>query len=166
MQGNAGDTGSILSLGQEDILEEKKTSHWSILAWEIPWTKEPGGLQSVGQQRFGHDWATEHSPKLSLTIHLCCSSGFGPSSCLFYTLNTLSRKISHMSIVSRYSCLLSCLSHVWLFAILWTVAHQVPLSKGFSRQEHWSGMPCPSLKMLLLLLLLSRFSRVWLCATP
>ena len=40
--------------------------------------------------------------------------------------------------------LLSCFSHVQLFAILWTVAHQAPLSRGFSRQEYWSGLPCPS----------------------
>ena len=36
------------------------------------------------------------------------------------------------------------LSHVWLFAALWTVAHQVPLSLGFSSQEYWSGLPFPS----------------------
>ena len=35
------------------------------------------------------------------------------------------------------------LSHVWLFVTLWTVAHQASLSMGFSRQEHWSGLPCP-----------------------
>ena len=39
--------------------------------------------------------------------------------------------------------LLSRFSHVQLFAILWTVAHQAPLSRGFSRQEYWSGLPCP-----------------------
>ena len=37
-----------------------------------------------------------------------------------------------------------CASHVWLFATLWTVAHQAPLSMGFSRQEYWSGLPFPS----------------------
>ena len=41
--------------------------------------------------------------------------------------------------------LLSCLSHVQLFAALWTVACQAPLSMGFSRQEYWSGLPCPPL---------------------
>ena len=44
-------------------------------------------------------------------------------------------------------CLLSVLSHfshVQLFATLWTVAHPVPLSMGFSRQEDWGGLPCPS----------------------
>ena len=39
--------------------------------------------------------------------------------------------------------LLSGFSHVRLFATLWTVAHQAPLSMGFSRQEYWSGLPCP-----------------------
>ena len=39
--------------------------------------------------------------------------------------------------------MLSHFSHVQLFAALWTVAHQPPLSMGFSRQEYWSGLPCP-----------------------
>ena len=38
-------------------------------------------------------------------------------------------------------CMLSCLSHIWLFVTLWTVAHQAPLSIGFSRQGYWSGLP-------------------------
>ena len=38
---------------------------------------------------------------------------------------------------------LSCFSHVQLFATPWPVAHPAPLSMGFSRQEHWSGLPCP-----------------------
>ena len=40
-------------------------------------------------------------------------------------------------------CVLSCISRIWLFATLWTVAHRAPLSTGFSRQEYWSGSPCP-----------------------
>ena len=39
--------------------------------------------------------------------------------------------------------MLSCFSHVWLLATLWTVAHQAPLWVGFSRQEYWSGLLCP-----------------------
>ena len=42
-------------LGQEDPLEEETATHSSILAWEIPWTVEPGGLQSMGLQRVEHD---------------------------------------------------------------------------------------------------------------
>ena len=45
----------ILSLGQEDLLEEGMATHYSILAWRISWTQEPGGLQSLGVQRVGHD---------------------------------------------------------------------------------------------------------------
>ena len=40
-------------------------------------------------------------------------------------------------------CMLSHISQVWLFATLWTMAHQAPSSMGFSRQEYWSGLPCP-----------------------
>ena len=45
---DAGDTNQ--SLGQEDPLEKEMTAHSSILAWKIPWTEEPGGLQSMGSQ--------------------------------------------------------------------------------------------------------------------
>ena len=40
----------VRSLGQEDLLEEAMTTHSSILAWEMPWTEEPGGLQSMGSE--------------------------------------------------------------------------------------------------------------------
>ena len=43
------------SLGQEDPLEKEMATHSSILAWEIPWTEEPGGLQSMGLQRVRQD---------------------------------------------------------------------------------------------------------------
>ena len=48
----------VRSLGQEDPLEKEMTTHCNILAWRIPWTEEPGGLQSTGSQRVRHDWAT------------------------------------------------------------------------------------------------------------
>ena len=48
----------VRSLAREDPLEKEMASHSSILAWRIPWTEEPGGLQSMGSQRVGHDWAT------------------------------------------------------------------------------------------------------------
>ena len=44
--------------------------------------------------------------------------------------------------VCIYGCVLSCFSCVRLFLTLWTIAHQAPLSMGFSRQEYWSGLPC------------------------
>ena len=45
----------VRSLDLEDALEEGMTIHSSILAWRIPWTEEPAGLQSIGLQRVGHD---------------------------------------------------------------------------------------------------------------
>ena len=49
----------VRSLGQEDSLEKEMATHSSILVWEIPWTEEPGGLQTMGLQRVGHDLATK-----------------------------------------------------------------------------------------------------------
>ena len=51
----------VQSLGWEDPLEEGLATHSNILAWKVPWTEEPGGLQSMGSQRAGHDWVTEHT---------------------------------------------------------------------------------------------------------
>ena len=48
----------VRALGWEDPLEEEMATHSSILAWEIPWTEEPGGLQSMGSQRVGYDLVT------------------------------------------------------------------------------------------------------------
>jgi len=45
----------VQSLGWEDLLEKGTATHSSILDWEIPWTEEPGRLQSTGLQRVGHD---------------------------------------------------------------------------------------------------------------
>ena len=50
---NAGDLGSIPGLGRS--LEEGMATHSSILAWKIPWTEEPGKLQSIGSQKVGHN---------------------------------------------------------------------------------------------------------------
>ena len=40
-------------------------THSRVLAWEMPWTEEPGGLQSMGPQRAGHNWATKHQNNIS-----------------------------------------------------------------------------------------------------
>ena len=52
--GDGRDTGLIPALW-EDLLEEGTTAHSSILVWKIPWTEEPGGLQSIGLHSVGHD---------------------------------------------------------------------------------------------------------------
>ena len=50
----------VQSLGWEDPLEEEMATHSSIIAWKIPWTEEPGGLQSMRSQRLGHYLVIEH----------------------------------------------------------------------------------------------------------
>ena len=51
----------VRSLGKDDPLEKKMETHSSILAWKIPWMEEPGGVQSIGSQRVGHNQATSFS---------------------------------------------------------------------------------------------------------
>ena len=63
---NARDLGLIL--GSKDPLEKEMATHCSILVWRIPWTEEPGGLQSMGSQRISHDWINWHFPFILLDI--------------------------------------------------------------------------------------------------
>ena len=56
---NAGDPGQ--SLDWKDPLEKEMATHFSTFAWKIPWTQEPGRLQSMGSQRVGHDLVTMYS---------------------------------------------------------------------------------------------------------
>ena len=58
----------VLSLGWEDPLETGTATLSSILAWRIPWTEEPGGLQSLGSQRVGHDWALLSSVQFRCSV--------------------------------------------------------------------------------------------------
>ena len=62
----------VQSLGWEYPLEKGMATHSSILAWRIPWTEEPGGLQSMGSQRIGHDWSTN-------SFHAVQGEGYGMS---------------------------------------------------------------------------------------
>ena len=54
----------LQSLGQEDPLEKEMVTHSNILAWKIPWTEEPDGLQSVGLQRVRYDLATKQQQQI------------------------------------------------------------------------------------------------------
>ena len=56
----------VWTLNQEDSLEKKMATHSSILAWEIPWTEEVGGLQTVGLQRIRHDLAADNHHHLHI----------------------------------------------------------------------------------------------------
>ena len=68
---NAGGLGSIPGLGRS--MDENMGTHSNILAWRIPWREEPGGVQSTGWQRVGHDWATKPSiAHLTIELSTCC----------------------------------------------------------------------------------------------
>ena len=86
----------VRSLGWEDALEKEMATHSSTLAWKIPWTEKPGGLQSMGLQRIGHDWATSLTSLTSLYSssvdgHLGCF-------CVLDTVNSAAKNIGvHVS---------------------------------------------------------------------
>ena len=59
----------VRSLHRDDPLEKEMATHSSILAWEIPWTEEPGGLPSMGSQRVGHNLMTrQHQDQSELQV--------------------------------------------------------------------------------------------------
>ena len=58
----------VQSLGGEDPLENEVATHSSILSWRIPWTEEPGGLQSVGLQRVGHHGVTNRFQMVNMRV--------------------------------------------------------------------------------------------------
>ena len=75
----------VWSLGREDPLEQVMATHSSILAWRIPWTEKPGGLQSMGSHRVRHEWSdlAAAACPLSQWCHPTISSSVAPlSSCL------------------------------------------------------------------------------------
>ena len=68
----------VRSLGGKDPLQKEMANQSSILAWRIPWTEEPDGLQSMGSQRVRHSWVTEqqHLEKASKLLKLYVPSSF------------------------------------------------------------------------------------------
>ena len=77
----------VWSLGWEYPLEKEMASHSSILAWKISWTEEPGGMQSMGSQRVGHDWAANTNTNKGvrnfekISLKEMCSFALSPSCC-------------------------------------------------------------------------------------
>ena len=133
----------VQSLGQEDSLEKEMAIHSSTIAWKIPWTQEPGRLQSMGLQRVGHDWATS----LSLS-----SIFYGLNRVFPYRSSTMTLLfffISHLppfSFLGRFMYLTTkifawqsillliwfiLLGHAWLHA--WPLAKNATLSFSISQ---------------------------------
>ena len=141
----------VESLDQEDLLEIRKIS--SILAWRIPWTEEPGGLQSMGLQRVGHDiktlfgtriwylhqsfnWDCFHTGKLLFIFFFLFLKNFYCSKYILPKIHHCSHFEKHSPVAFVVCC---CLVVSHSSAPLWTVAHQAPLSMGFPRQEYRSN---------------------------
>ena len=146
----------VWSLGWEDTLEEGMATHSSILAWRIPWTEEPGGLQSVGSQRVDTpEWLTL---SLSFLYHPEFTNGCG-GAVLMCTASSSSRPVWWSLQWSLWGIFWLIMIHSgWLHPSEWVL----PLSVNqLLNPQLYPGSECG-----LLLLLLSRFSRVQLCATP
>ena len=104
----------VRSLGQEEPLEKEMAAHSSILAWRIPWTEEPGRLQSMGSQRVRPDWATEHAH--TLWFHqkpqcmgmTCMDKGWAGSTCVSLACESCTLQEGFTSALKGWFFLLSC----------------------------------------------------------
>ena len=95
------------SLGCKDPLEKEMATLSTILAWEIPWTGEPGGLQYMESQRVGHNWAAKHHYQLHGYLRSFCSS------CLVSFQSPLPGHPSLALLLLILSCLQWCHAHSW-----------------------------------------------------
>ena len=145
-------------------------SHSSTFAWKIPWTEEPGRLQSMGSQRVGHLLNFHFSLSCigegnGSPLQCCCLENPRDGGAWWAAVygvaqsRTRLKRISSSSSGSMYACIqnaqynyshkrlttISCvcaqlLSHVLLFVTLWTIACQATLTMGIFRQEYWNGL--------------------------
>ena len=113
-------------LGVTNWLLRKRAVFWGLGIFRAKPRHVLGQLQWVGHLTWAH-----------IVQKLC-----------FFALVSCNKTL--MDLFNRFSyywncnAMLSRFSHVWLFATLWTIVHQVPLSMGFSREKYWSGLPFPS----------------------
>ena len=119
-------------------------SMWSVsLQGGQRWTQTPCAL-TVTQGRCTQDAQPPGEQWLQTTVRTVRSSRPNSESVKHLSLGWWGRKaFLPLRMKFQVCCVLSSSSHLWLFATLWTVAHQAPLFMGFSRKEYWSGLPCP-----------------------
>ena len=135
------------SLGGEVPLEKGMAIHSSILAWRSPCTEKPGGLQSVGSQRVGHDWTTKHSTvsllllaklRLLAKIWSSMSRAIRNEECIYwakyYCIRLFSLLLAHgismTTIRNRYDYSYFCKGENWDSKISWDSYPDEPISKG------------------------------------
>ena len=112
----------VWSLGWEDPLEEEMATHSSTLAWKIPWTEEPGGLQSAGSQRVRHHWG-----KWRMHAHIHMHDTW---MCLCVYLYMYSHVCSVTDVLSHFS-------HVWLLAVFKLEGNERESCRVNKREQWW-----------------------------
>ena len=137
----------VQSLGQRDPLEKGIATHSSILAWRIPWTKEPGGLQSLGSLRVGHDWVTYTYNQIVRTVtcelflwvfFLYRVLWYGTmQSCLFSDL-----QIHTAAYSSSPFCYLKCTSNLNIFQNESSCPHHAVVQWLYASESHFPPFTC------------------------
>ena len=110
----------VRSRGKEDPLEVELGTHTSILAWEIPWTKEPGGLQSMGSQRVRHDLSVKQQQQCT-RIHYIYASTYihTPKKNMDILFNTMLKLPNSNFIMFVWKQSVNFQNYVWLFTQIW-----------------------------------------------
>ena len=116
----------VLSLGREDPLEKEMATYSSIHAWKIRWIEEPGGLQSMGSQRVGHDWATSLLLLLLLSILWHCLS---------------------LRLVWKLTC-----GYCWVFQICWHIECSTFTASSFRIWNSSTGIPSLPLALFVVMI--------------
>ena len=122
------------------------------LAWKIPWMEEPGRLQSMGS--LSQTWLSDftftfhfHALEKEMANHSSVLAWRIPGTADPGRLPSMgSHRVGHgwRDLAAAVSSCAYSVSHVWLLATPWAIAHHAPLSIGFPKQEYWSGLPFPS----------------------
>ena len=110
----------VRSLGREDPLEKEMATHFSFLAWEILWTEEPGGLQSVGSHP--KEWDTTEHTHTHTRTHTHCALGAKKSVSAPFLHYSLSFSFKFCFIISAY---------IWFYTMAFLL-HQIVLKAGSS----------------------------------
>ena len=116
----------VRSLGWEDPLEKGMAIHSTILAWRLPWAQETGGLQSVGSQRVGHDWATNTTQNIYPEATEAHISSVKPS---FFSY--ISERLEILAIMGPWSLVQTVNEHTGM----------IHSTEHYASFPHWMGFP-------------------------
>ena len=148
----------VWSLGWEDPLEKEMAIHSSTVAWKIPWTEEPGRLQSMGSQRLRHDWATSRHFIYVHIYDFVSAFIFGRAGSSFCTraFSSCGTQASHCG---DFSCEAQALGHQgfgrcgsWALETSSTVARMglaAPQHMGSSQLRDWTCVSCLGRRILI-----------------